>query len=205
MEAQGNESRRLPNPCTSADLGFGFARRGPRRGCWGGVSETSGNELSQTMIWIELALTKFVSPLVGLARNELKTRLLDLLQRHRMHVEVAVVLPVLVHVVGELDCELAMEVGRWTMLEGSKFEKGEILIAPYTDRAWSPLFPLASGLVSEFGRLMTHGAVVAREYGIPAVVGGDRATEAIPDGALVRVNGSEGYVEIVRERGVRPA
>jgi pyruvate,water dikinase len=86
-------------------------------------------------------------------------------------------------------------------LEGSKLERGEILVAPYTDPAWTPLFPLASGLVTEVGGLMTHGAVVAREYGIPAVVGVDRATEAIPDGALVRVNGSEGYVEIVRERG----
>lgn len=86
-------------------------------------------------------------------------------------------------------------------LEGSKLEKGEILVAPYTDPAWTPLFPLASGLVTEVGGLMTHGAVVAREYGIPAVVGVDQATEAIPDGALVRVNGSEGYVEIVRERG----
>jgi pyruvate,water dikinase len=86
-------------------------------------------------------------------------------------------------------------------LERSKLEKGEILIAPYTDPAWTPLFPLASGVVTEVGGLMTHGAVVAREYGIPAVVGVDRATEAIPEGALVRVNGSEGYVEIVRERG----
>jgi pyruvate,water dikinase len=86
-------------------------------------------------------------------------------------------------------------------LERSKLEKGEILVAPYTDPAWTPLFPLASGIVTEVGGLMTHGAVVAREYGIPAVVGVDRATEAIPDGALVRVNGSEGYVEIVRDRG----
>jgi pyruvate,water dikinase len=86
-------------------------------------------------------------------------------------------------------------------LGGSKLEKGEILIAPYTDPAWTPLFPLASGVVTEVGGLMTHGAVVAREYGIPAVVGVDRATEAIPDGALVRVNGSEGYVQIVREMG----
>jgi pyruvate,water dikinase len=83
-------------------------------------------------------------------------------------------------------------------LEGSRLEKGEILVAPYTDPAWTPLFPLASGLVTEVGGLMTHGAVVAREYGIPAVVGVDRATEAIPDGARVRVNGSEGYVEILR-------
>jgi pyruvate,water dikinase len=84
-------------------------------------------------------------------------------------------------------------------LEVSKLEKGEILVAPYTDPAWTPLFPLASGLVTEVGGLMTHGAVVAREYGIPAVVGVDRATEVIPDGSLVRVNGSDGYVEIVRE------
>jgi pyruvate,water dikinase len=86
-------------------------------------------------------------------------------------------------------------------LEESKLEKGEILVAPYTDPAWTPLFPLASGLVTEVGGLMTHGAVVAREYGIPAVVGVDRATEAIPDGSLVRVNGTEGYVEIVRQIG----
>jgi pyruvate,water dikinase len=84
-------------------------------------------------------------------------------------------------------------------LEGSRLEKGEILVAPYTDPAWTPLFPLASGVVTEVGGLMTHGAVVAREYGIPAVVGVDRATEAIPDGSLVRVNGSEGYVEILRK------
>jgi pyruvate,water dikinase len=86
-------------------------------------------------------------------------------------------------------------------LEGSRLRKGEILVAPYTDPAWTPLFPLASGLVTEVGGLMTHGAVVAREYGIPAVVGVDRATEAIPDGAHVRVNGSEGYVEVIREIG----
>src|SRR5205814_1997973 len=80
-------------------------------------------------------------------------------------------------------------------------EKGEILVAPGTDPGWTPLFLNAAGLVTEVGGLMTHGSVVAREYGIPAVVGVDGATEAIPDGALVRVNGSEGYVEIVREGG----
>jgi pyruvate,water dikinase len=86
-------------------------------------------------------------------------------------------------------------------LEGSRLQKGEVLVAPYTDPAWTPLFPLAAAVVTEVGGLMTHGAVVAREYGIPAVVGVDRATEAIPDGSLVRVNGSEGYVEVVREAG----
>ncbi len=54
-------------------------------------------------------------------------------------------------------------------LENANMEKGEILVAPYTDPAWTPLFPLVAGLVTEVGGLMTHGAVVAREYGIPAV------------------------------------
>ena len=59
-------------------------------------------------------------------------------------------------------------------LEEARIEKGDILVAPYTDPAWTPLFPIAAGLVTEVGGLMTHGAVVAREYGIPAVVGVDR-------------------------------
>jgi pyruvate,water dikinase len=84
-------------------------------------------------------------------------------------------------------------------LEGSTLGKGEILVAPYTDPAWTPLFPLAAGLVTEVGGLMTHGAVVAREYGIPAIVGVDRATDMIPDGSRVRVNGTEGYVELLRD------
>jgi pyruvate,water dikinase len=82
-------------------------------------------------------------------------------------------------------------------LEEAELEKGDILIAPYTDPAWTPLFPITAGLVTEVGGLMTHGAVVAREYGIPAVVGVDGATEAIKDGALVRVNGTEGYVVLL--------
>ena len=82
-------------------------------------------------------------------------------------------------------------------LEEARIEKGDILVAPYTDPAWTPLFPIAAGLVTEVGGLMTHGAVVAREYGIPAVVGVDGATEAIRDGALVRVNGTQGYVEVL--------
>jgi pyruvate,water dikinase len=90
-------------------------------------------------------------------------------------------------------------------LDRSQLEKGEILVAPYTDPAWTPLFPLASALVTEVGGLMTHGAVVAREYGIPAVVAVDRATELIPDGALIRVNGTEGYVEILGDRDVTRA
>jgi rifampicin phosphotransferase len=83
-------------------------------------------------------------------------------------------------------------------LEAAKLDKGEILVAPYTDPAWTPLFAIAAGVVTEVGGLMTHGAVVAREYGIPAVVGVDGATAAISDGDRIRVNGTEGYVEILK-------
>lgn len=82
-------------------------------------------------------------------------------------------------------------------LEEAKMEKGDILVAPYTDPAWTMLFPLAAGLVTEVGGLMTHGAVVAREYGIPAVVGVDNATRKILDGQKIRVDGTHGYVEIL--------
>ncbi|SHK55047.1 rifamycin-inactivating phosphotransferase [Desulforamulus aeronauticus] len=82
-------------------------------------------------------------------------------------------------------------------LEEAKLDKGDILVAPYTDPAWTPLFPLAAGLVTEVGGLMTHGAVVAREYGIPAVVGVDQATRKIQDGQKIRVDGSQGFIEIL--------
>ncbi|MDD2554485.1 MAG: phosphoenolpyruvate synthase, partial [Desulfotomaculaceae bacterium] len=79
----------------------------------------------------------------------------------------------------------------------AKMDKGDILVAPYTDPAWTPLFPLAAGLVTEVGGLMTHGAVVAREYGIPAVVGVEEATRKIRDGQKIRVDGARGFVEIL--------
>jgi pyruvate,water dikinase len=82
-------------------------------------------------------------------------------------------------------------------LEESTMDKGDILVARYTDPAWTPLFTLAAGLVTEVGGLMTHGAVVAREYGIPAVVGVDNATGKIQDGQRIRVDGSQGFVEIL--------
>jgi pyruvate,water dikinase len=82
-------------------------------------------------------------------------------------------------------------------LEEAKMDKGDILVTPYTDPGWTPLFPLAAGLVTEVGGLMTHGAVVAREYGIPAVVGVDDATHKIRDGQIIRVNGTQGFVEIL--------
>ncbi len=84
-------------------------------------------------------------------------------------------------------------------LEDAKLNPGEILIAPYTDPGWTPLFISIKGLITEVGGTMTHGSVVAREYGIPAVVGVDNATKIIKDGSLIRVNGTEGFVQILSE------
>lgn len=78
--------------------------------------------------------------------------------------------------------------------EEAKLNKGEIMIAPFTDPGWTPLFHSAVGLVMEVGGLMTHGAVVAREYGLPAVVGIDGATTLIRDGDRIRLDGTRGYV-----------
>ncbi len=76
-------------------------------------------------------------------------------------------------------------------------ETGDILVTAYTDPSWSPLFVTIAGLVTEVGGLMTHGAVIAREYGLPAVVGVDHATRLIRNGQRIRVHGTDGYVEIL--------
>jgi len=76
-------------------------------------------------------------------------------------------------------------------------EPGDILVTVHTDPSWSPLFVMTAGLVTEVGGVMTHGAVVAREYGLPAVVGVEHATRLIQDGQRIRVNGTDGYVEIL--------
>jgi len=76
-------------------------------------------------------------------------------------------------------------------------EAGDILVTAYTDPSWSPLFVAVAGLVTEVGGLMTHGAVIAREYGLPAVVGVVDATRLISDGQRIRVHGTDGYVEIL--------
>lgn len=80
---------------------------------------------------------------------------------------------------------------------------GDILVCPGTDPAWTPLFLAAGGLVMEVGGLMTHGSVVAREYGIPAVVGVHEATQRLQTGQRIRVNGSSG--EIVVLNGSEPS
>ena len=77
-------------------------------------------------------------------------------------------------------------------------EAGDILVTAYTDPSWTPVFVAIKGLVTEVGGLMTHGAVIAREYGLPAVVGVEDATQLIRDGQQIRVHGTDGYVEILR-------
>lgn len=74
---------------------------------------------------------------------------------------------------------------------------GDILVTAFTDPSWTPLFVAAGGLVTEVGGMMTHGAVIAREYGLPAVVGVEQATRRIQDGQWLRVNGAAGFVEVL--------
>jgi pyruvate,water dikinase len=76
-------------------------------------------------------------------------------------------------------------------------EPGDILVTAYTDPSWTPLFVTIKGLVTEVGGVMTHGAVIAREYGLPAVVGVEHATRLIQDGQRIRLHGTDGYVEIL--------
>ncbi|MDM5154255.1 phosphoenolpyruvate synthase [Bacillus sp. DX1.1] len=82
-------------------------------------------------------------------------------------------------------------------MEDADLEDGDILITSFTDPGWTPLFVSIKGLVTEVGGLMTHGAVIAREYGLPAVVGVENATKLIKDGQRIRVDGTEGYIEIL--------
>jgi pyruvate,water dikinase len=76
-------------------------------------------------------------------------------------------------------------------------EAGDILVTTYTDPSWTPAFVAIKALVTEVGGLMTHGAVIAREYGLPAVVGVEHATQLIRDGQRIRVHGTDGYIEIL--------
>ena len=79
----------------------------------------------------------------------------------------------------------------------ARLAPGEILVCPATDPAWTPLFLLASGLIMETGGMMTHGAIVAREYGIPAVVGVNQATTQLSTGQRIQINGSTGEIILV--------
>ncbi|WBB50581.1 phosphoenolpyruvate synthase [Verrucosispora sp. WMMA2044] len=82
-------------------------------------------------------------------------------------------------------------------LAQADLEPGDILVTVHTDPSWTPLFVAVAGLVTEVGGLMTHGAVIAREYGLPAVVGVADATRLIRDGQRIRVHATDGYVEIL--------
>jgi phosphohistidine swiveling domain-containing protein len=105
---------------------------------------------------------------------------------------------------GEAECHAMVEIDRGTMSiprhpghGGGRSRTGRHPVTAHTDLSWSPLFVAITSLVTEVGGLMTHGAVIAREYGLPAVVGVDHATQVIQDGQRIRVNGTDGYVEIL--------
>ncbi|HEX8023408.1 phosphoenolpyruvate synthase [Mucilaginibacter sp.] len=82
-------------------------------------------------------------------------------------------------------------------MEDADLDEGDILVTTFTDPSWTPLFISIKGLITEVGGLMTHGAVIAREYGLPAVVGVENAVTLIKDGQQIRVSGTEGYVELL--------
>jgi pyruvate,water dikinase len=72
-----------------------------------------------------------------------------------------------------------------------------ILVVPYTDSGWMPLLARASGLISQVGGRLSHGAIVAREYGIPAVMNVPNATNLLKDGQRVRLDGETGTIDIL--------
>jgi rifampicin phosphotransferase len=86
-----------------------------------------------------------------------------------------------------------------SLAEASTIQNGDILIVEYTDVGWSPYFPMITGLVTEIGGLLSHGAVVAREYGLPCVVNVPNATRLFKSGDTVILNGTLGTVEKIEE------
>jgi len=82
-----------------------------------------------------------------------------------------------------------------------KLKMGDILVCPYTATAWTPLFPKIKAVVTDTGGMLTHAAITAREYRIPAVVGTWRATRSIKDGDTIRVDGNAGIVEVLKKAG----
>ena len=84
-------------------------------------------------------------------------------------------------------------------LKDASLSEGDILVTEFTDPSWTPAFVSIKGLITEVGGLATHGAIIAREFGLPAVVSVKDATKLIKDGQLIRLNGTEGYIEILSE------
>ncbi len=82
-------------------------------------------------------------------------------------------------------------------VEDANIEEGDILVTTFTDPGWTPLFVTIKGLITEVGGVMTHGAVIAREYGLPAIVGVEGATTRIQDGQRIRLHGGAGYIELL--------
>lgn len=88
--------------------------------------------------------------------------------------------------------------------QNAGLQPGEVLVCPATDPGWTPLFLTAAGLIMEMGGMMTHGSIVAREYGLPAVVGVNNATKRLSTGQRVRVDGTNGRVTIIASPGSQP-
>jgi phosphohistidine swiveling domain-containing protein len=85
--------------------------------------------------------------------------------------------------------------------DAHKLHAGDVLVTRQTDPGWGPVFPLISGLVMERGGMLSHGAIIAREFGIPSIVGVADATRLIPSGATVCLDGDRGSVRVIEERG----
>jgi len=88
-----------------------------------------------------------------------------------------------------------------TPAEFDQMRPGSILVCPMTNPAWTPLFAHASGLVTDMGGILGHGSIVAREYGIPAVVGTGTSTIRVKNGQMISVDGDAGIVELLEEEG----
>ena len=80
--------------------------------------------------------------------------------------------------------------------ESAQLARGDILVTKQTDPGWGPVFFLISGLVIERGGMLSHGAIIAREFGIPCVVGVKQAMERIPTGSTITVNGNDGSIRV---------
>jgi pyruvate,water dikinase len=83
-----------------------------------------------------------------------------------------------------------------SVLEANKLEQGDILVTRQTDPGWVTVFPLISGLIVERGGMLSHGAIVSREFGIPAIVGVHEATRRLKDGDQITLNANMGTIEV---------
>lgn len=104
-----------------------------------------------------------------------------------------------------LGCSRGVQEGRARVIlsvqDAGELEAGEILVAPHTDPGWTPLFLVCAALVTETGGVLSHGATIAREYGVPGVVNVTDATKKIQTGDIIRVNGTTGSVSVVKTDG----